>query len=64
MTTKKMSLALIVLAIAFSMGFVTYKAAELVKNLLVGSKSDCSQRYEPAKCANSDEPLYPSRRSR
>jgi len=64
MNTKKISLALIVLAMAFSIGFVTYKAAELVKNLLIGSKTDCSQQYEPSRCASTNEPLYPPQRSR
>lgn len=64
MNTKKISLALIVLAMAFSIGFVTYKAAEIFKNLLLGSKTDCSQRYEPARCASSSEPMYPPRPTR
>lgn len=64
MNSKKISLALIVLALTFSIGFVTYKTAEIIKNLILGSNTDCSERYDPSRCARQNEPMYPAQRSR
>jgi hypothetical protein len=61
MNTKKTVLALIVLALAFSIGFVTFKAAELFKSFLISSKADCSRSYDARNCSNSREVPYPDR---
>lgn len=58
MNTKKTVLALVVVALAFSIGFATFKAAELFKSFLISSKADCSRRYD-RNCANSTEAAYP-----
>lgn len=49
MFSRKTALALIVLTLTFSIGFVTFKAAEIFKNLVLSS-SDCSQHQSGAPC--------------
>ncbi|REJ79470.1 MAG: hypothetical protein DWQ47_01660 [Acidobacteria bacterium] len=55
MNYKKITLALVVITLAFSMGFVTYKGAEFLKNFVLGTGSDCSQKVDPRNCARQQE---------
>ena len=53
MNFKKGVFAAIVVSLAFSLGYVTYKGAELVKTLVIGSDSECTQSYERG-CASQE----------
>ena len=48
MISRKTALAMIVISLTFSIGFVTFKAAELIKGL-VTSTANCSQ-HSSASC--------------
>lgn len=48
MISRKTALALIVISLTFSIGFVTFKAAELVKGLFI-STANCSP-HSSASC--------------
>ena len=54
MNSKKIALALIVVLIAFSGGFVTYKTAEIFRNFITGT-DNCSQQYDARNCPGSRE---------
>ena len=49
MISRKTALAMIVISLTFSIGFVTFKAAELVKSLVM-SKANCSHHNTGASC--------------
>lgn len=54
MNTRRLVLGLIVVTLAFSVGFVTFKAAELFKNFVLGAASDCSQSYDRRNCSQAE----------
>jgi len=54
MNTKRLVLGLIVVMLAFSVGFVTFKAAELFKSFVLGSDTDCSQSYNRRNCSQAE----------
>ncbi len=56
MNFKRLVLAAIVIALTFSVGYVTFKTAQIFKNFVLGESNDCSQRYDPRRCSNSDNP--------
>ena len=58
MNLKRILLSLIVVVLAFSVGLVTYKAAELFKSFLISSTSDCAQRSDSRSCSNNGQGLY------
>lgn len=60
MKQRKIVLGLIVISLAFAIGFLTFKAAEIFKTVLVGTGSDCTQQYKGRSCPESREERYSS----
>lgn len=56
---KKFVLAMIVIMIAFSIGFLTFKGAEIVRSFVLGSESECTSDYDGASCSEPQDTAYP-----
>lgn len=55
MKSKKTALSIIVIVLAFCIGYVTYQVAGFVGGVLLGSSTDCRQQKEVRNCSEQKE---------
>ncbi|QQS43002.1 MAG: hypothetical protein IPM63_08735 [Acidobacteriota bacterium] len=58
MKGKRIALALVVILLAFSVGYMTFKAAELFKFYLTNSGADCTEHVKGGTCAGSRDAAF------
>ncbi|MCO6511184.1 MAG: hypothetical protein J5I65_10380 [Aridibacter famidurans] len=58
MKGKRIALALVVILLAFSVGFVTFKAAEIFKYYLINSGADCTEHVKGGSCGGSRDAAF------
>ncbi|HUF03478.1 MAG TPA: hypothetical protein VMM38_04810 [Aridibacter sp.] len=61
MKGKRIALALVVVLLAFSAGYMTFKAAELFKFYLTNSDADCIQQVKGGSCDAAFQQSLPRR---